>query len=168
MTHPMPQSHPHQSIRWGLASTLGALLLLAVPGVVTDCQARDQGLRRESAAALANAAHTVIRVDVNTASAPELEQVKGIGPRTAARIVQARERGGRFRDAEDLRKRVSGIGPIKLKKMSDSGLILPGTIEPLIPGSSSGRIELIVGQAPGKRDQHRGVINTLPPPGSPR
>ena len=50
------------------------------------------------------------RIDVNRAQIKELEQITGIGPALAARIVEVRRRRGPFRDAEDL-LRVPGIGP---------------------------------------------------------
>ena len=49
-------------------------------------------------------------VDLNVASASELEQLPGIGPVTAARIVVDREDNGPFRTIADL-QRVKGIGP---------------------------------------------------------
>ena len=49
-------------------------------------------------------------VDVNTASAEALQTLPGIGPALAARIVEHREKNGRFRSPDDLRK-VRGIGP---------------------------------------------------------
>ena len=41
-------------------------------------------------------------VNLNTASRDELEKLPGIGPGLAARIVEHRERYGRFRRAEHL------------------------------------------------------------------
>jgi len=145
-----------------------SILLLALPALLTDCQARDRGPQARKGSEDPPALAASLRVDANAASAPELEQIKGIGPRTAERIVDARERGGRFRDEDDFRKRVSGIGPTRLKTMRTAGLILPSARDPLAPGQSSNRIELVVGQPPGKRDPRRGLINTLPPPGHSR
>jgi competence protein ComEA len=54
-------------------------------------------------------------VDVNAASAEELQRLPGVGPKTVARILQAR--GERpFRSVEDLR-RVPGIGPKSLERL---------------------------------------------------
>lgn len=41
-------------------------------------------------------------ININTATASELEQLPGIGARTASRIIEQRERYGRFRRAEHL------------------------------------------------------------------
>ncbi len=60
-------------------------------------------------------------LDANTASIDELQTIRGIGPATAARIVEAR-REEPFRDLDDLRERVRGIGEKKLRKMQDAGL----------------------------------------------
>ena len=48
-------------------------------------------------------------VDLNAATASELEELPGIGPVLAERIVQWREDNGRFTDVEVLGE-VSGIG----------------------------------------------------------
>jgi competence ComEA-like helix-hairpin-helix protein len=50
------------------------------------------------------------RVDINRASAAELEQLPGVGPAIAERIVNYRTAEGRFRNFEDLEK-VPGVGP---------------------------------------------------------
>jgi competence protein ComEA len=49
-------------------------------------------------------------VNINTATAAELTQLKGIGTKYAERIVQYREANGPFKSAEDMMK-VPGIGP---------------------------------------------------------
>ncbi|MGB2636215.1 MAG: helix-hairpin-helix domain-containing protein [Candidatus Acidiferrum sp.] len=55
-------------------------------------------------------------VNLNTASAEELQLVPGIGPATADKIVQARKNYGRFKSVNDLQA-IRGIGPKKLEKM---------------------------------------------------
>ena len=56
-------------------------------------------------------------VRINSASAGELQQLPGIGPALAQRIVETRSRG-RFTSADDL-LRVPGIGKAKLAKLRD-------------------------------------------------
>jgi competence protein ComEA len=51
----------------------------------------------------------VQKVNINTASAEELAQLKGIGPSHASKIVAYREKNGPFKMPEDLMQ-VSGIG----------------------------------------------------------
>lgn len=50
-------------------------------------------------------------LDINTASAEQLQLLPGIGPSRAAAIVEDRVSKGPFRTVEDL-ARVSGIGPV--------------------------------------------------------
>lgn len=50
------------------------------------------------------------RLDLNRAGAAELDRLPGIGPVLASRIVEHRERSGRFTRVEDLLA-VRGIGP---------------------------------------------------------
>jgi competence protein ComEA len=54
-------------------------------------------------------------IDVNRATAAELQRLPGIGPKLAARIILARDKQP-FRRVEDLRK-VSGIGAKTLEKL---------------------------------------------------
>lgn len=57
------------------------------------------------------------RVRINSASSSELQQLPGIGPALAQRIVETRN-SGRFTSVEDL-LRVPGIGKAKLAKLRD-------------------------------------------------
>ena len=56
------------------------------------------------------------QVDINTASAAELERLPEIGPGLATRIVEYRQQHGRFETSEDL-MRVRGIGPKKYQTL---------------------------------------------------
>ena len=55
-------------------------------------------------------------ININLASATELEQLPGVGPATAKAIVAYREKNGAFLRVEDLLK-VRGIGPAKLSEI---------------------------------------------------
>jgi competence protein ComEA len=55
-------------------------------------------------------------LDLNVANVKELEQVPGIGPKTAQAIVDFRHKSGRFRRVEDLLA-IKGISQKKLDKM---------------------------------------------------
>jgi competence protein ComEA len=57
-------------------------------------------------------------VDLNTASADELDALPGIGPTTAEAIIDHRERNGPFASVEDLLD-VRGIGDAKLEQLRD-------------------------------------------------
>jgi competence protein ComEA len=55
-------------------------------------------------------------IDINTASPDELEKLPGIGRGLAARIIEHRERYGRFRRVEHLIM-MRGIGERRFRKM---------------------------------------------------
>lgn len=58
------------------------------------------------------------KININNASQTELETITGIGPSIAAKIIQYREKNGKFKKVEDLRN-VSGIGESKFEGMKD-------------------------------------------------
>ncbi len=59
------------------------------------------------------------KININTATAAQLDTLQGIGPVLAQRIVDFREREGRFERIEDIMK-VSGIGPKVYENIKDS------------------------------------------------
>uniref|UniRef100_B1XVP1 Helix-hairpin-helix motif n=1 Tax=Polynucleobacter necessarius subsp. necessarius (strain STIR1) TaxID=452638 RepID=B1XVP1_POLNS len=63
-------------------------------------------------------------INVNTATQSELESIKGIGPAKAKTIIAECLDGGHFQDANDLQKRVRGIGMKSVEKMVDNGLTI--------------------------------------------
>lgn len=67
-------------------------------------------------------------VDVNTATAAELDAVKGIGPSISGKIIEERKHGA-FKDWNDLTARVKGIGEKNAKKFSDNGLTVNGAAD---------------------------------------
>ena len=72
----------------------------------------------EPAAEADTAPTAPVIVNINTASAADLETLPGIGPVLAARIVAYREENGPFRAPEEL-SRVKGIGDAKLEEIWD-------------------------------------------------
>ncbi|NBC69486.1 hypothetical protein GT003_10830 [Paenibacillus sacheonensis] len=78
----------------------------------------------ESGAAIEPDASSAGKIDVNHASAAELDALPGIGAAKANAIVADRERNGAFRSADDL-QRVKGIGPKLVEKLKS--LIVLGT-----------------------------------------
>lgn len=64
-------------------------------------------------------------VEINQAPAGDLDAIKGIGPRTARLIIQAR-RERPFSDWEDLRARVRGVGEARARQWSRDGLRVNG------------------------------------------
>lgn len=72
--------------------------------------------------ALAIATPLLAEIDVNTATAAQLETIKGIGPKTAAKIIEFRDQNGPFNSIQDVVK-VKGIGAKTLEKMIEAGLV---------------------------------------------
>lgn len=70
-------------------------------------------------------------VDLNTASAEQLDSLPGIGPSTAAAIIAHREKNGPFRSVDGLLD-VRGIGDAKLEVLRD--LVITGPA-----GAATGR-----------------------------
>lgn len=58
------------------------------------------------------------KININTADEKTLDELPGIGPAMAKRIVEYREREGMFRSPEEL-KNVRGIGEAKFEKLRD-------------------------------------------------
>ena len=64
------------------------------------------------------------KIDINKASAKELEQFGGVGPKTAADIVDYREKVGGFESCDDLIK-VKGIGDAKIAQIKHQCMTTP-------------------------------------------
>ena len=81
-------------------------------------RARSATATRRTATSAASAANQEVArpIDLNRATSEELEQVRGIGPALAARIIARRDEVGGFGRVEDLIE-VRGIGPATLESM---------------------------------------------------
>ena len=64
-------------------------------------------------------------VDVNKATAAELDGIKGIGPSISSKIVDERKKGN-FKDWPDFIERVKGVGDGNAAKFSAGGLTVSG------------------------------------------
>jgi comEA protein len=94
--------------------------------------------------ALAQAGHATKKpplhpINLNTATSAQLQEVPGIGPVTADKILKMRKSYGPFKSVDDLRA-IKGIGPKRLEKM---------------------RKYLMVGKPPAKSDS-KAVAKTPP------
>ncbi len=80
------------------------------------------GSRRPAVAPLADApqsiAAPVMRIDVNSAGPDEWSLLPGIGPTRSQRIVEYRDRVGRFASIDEI-ENVSGVGVTTLRRISD-------------------------------------------------
>jgi len=94
------------ALKFGAAAAAMALVLAlgSPPGASLSAA--------ESASARANA------IDINAASAEQLEAVPGLGPALAQRIVEFREKNGPFGSVDELLK-VRGIGEKNLERFRD-------------------------------------------------
>jgi competence protein ComEA len=101
-----------------LTAVFAAFALAAVPAQAAEPSPATAAVAPPAAAASRAA------VDVNRASAAELEAVPGIGPATAEAILALRAKRGGFTKLEELLE-VKGIGPKKLQTLAPYLAIVP-------------------------------------------
>ncbi len=58
------------------------------------------------------------KININTADSTQLQELNGVGPATAEKIIDYRKQNGRFQSIEDI-KNVSGIGDKTYEKLKD-------------------------------------------------
>ena len=75
--------------------------------------------------AMLYAAATFAAVDVNKATAAELDGIKGIGPAISTKIIDERKKGN-YKDWNDFITRVQGVGEGNAAKFSAEGLTVNG------------------------------------------
>jgi competence protein ComEA len=72
----------------------------------------------DSAQSAVRSPQSAVLVDLNTATASELDLLPGIGPALAQRIIEYRSKHNGFKTVDELRQ-VSGIGPKKFEAIKD-------------------------------------------------
>jgi len=85
--------------------------------VANDAEIRAFKQRADSIMAARVAADNA-PININTATAADLDRLDGIGPVMASRIIAYREQHGRFASVDEL-DNVSGIGPKRLAAIRD-------------------------------------------------
>ena len=75
--------------------------------------------------AMLYAAVAFAAVDVNKATAAELDGIKGIGPGISTKILDERKKGN-FKDWNDFIARVKGVGEGNAAKFSEAGMTVGG------------------------------------------
>lgn len=76
-------------------------------------------------------------VNINTATSEELQQVPGIGPATAQKILQMRKSYGPFKSVDDLLA-IRGLGEKRLDKMRKYLTVAkPAAAKSALPGANS-------------------------------
>lgn len=103
-----------------IVSLLGAGVIVAAALAATPVRAVAQdpappaGKEKPGAAA----------VNINTATAAELQKLPGVGPATATRIIEYRQKNGGFKKVEDLMN-IRGIGEKSFLKLKPLITIAP-------------------------------------------
>jgi competence protein ComEA len=65
-------------------------------------------------------------VDVNKATAADLDSITGIGPAISSKILEERKRGGNFKDWNNFIERVKNVGEGNAAKFSAQGMTVDG------------------------------------------
>lgn len=128
---PASPSVPHtppiaSAAKWGAVAVLGIVAIVAVVWVILSNRTRPAIVPAPPSASAnetpAPTAHTPPAqtggslLDINTATAAQLEHLPGIGPAIAARIIADRTKHGKYTSVDQL-DRVEGIGPKTLDKL---------------------------------------------------
>jgi len=65
------------------------------------------------------------KIDINTASASQLQALNRVGPKTSAKIIAEREANGPFSSLSDVARRVKGIGSKTIAKWDNAECVPP-------------------------------------------
>lgn len=112
----------------------------------------------------ATATATAATVDVNTADKATLETLKGIGPVKSQAIIDERNKHGAFKDADDLARRVPGLGVKSVTKLEANGLTVGGSSAP--PTAAGNKREMPPAAA-AANTAHSPAKTAVPAPSAP-
>lgn len=114
------------------------------------------------------AAAAFAAVDVNKATAAELDGIKGIGPGISTRILDERKNGN-FKDWSDFIARVGGVGEKTAAKFSAEGLTVNGkkfsqtaAARSDAKNAKGDKVEKATGKKAGKDDKTATAAATTP------
>jgi competence protein ComEA len=101
-----------------IRTSMSVVFLTVIFAVVSHAQtpAAKPEARAQSSSASQTPARPPVMVNLNTASSAELENLPGVGAKTAARIIDYRQKKGPFKKIEELMN-VQGIGEKSFLKL---------------------------------------------------
>ena len=106
------------------------LLSLVALAFLIAVQPRAAAAQQQASARAAAKPSATAVVNLNTASAAQLEALPGIGAKTAARIVEYRQKNGPFKKIEELMN-VRGVGEKNFLKLKAQITVTTAKADPL-------------------------------------
>jgi competence protein ComEA len=123
----MIAKHPHWLLRRGDQASVAGLVVLSLVAIGGWLVAQGGLQQRMVEVDQVEPQPVQFQLDLNTAQAPELMQLPGIGEVLAGRIIESRQNDGPFASIDDLR-RVTGIGPKTMERLRPYLLPIPAKV----------------------------------------
>ena len=96
----------------------GQKIYIPTKGEVAGAEAGAASSRATSSSGAESAEMPIGKININSATAEQLDTLPGIGPAYASRIIDYRNSHGGFKSIEEIQE-VTGIGPKTLEKLKD-------------------------------------------------